>query len=163
MSTLTKVKELMVSVKYLLCKYPILDILAIGLLVGRGAYLWSKSQLCEHMYSTDRTLALTAISTEIQAGITGTSIILAAIGALGLRKNFKTLTDESIQHFRWALIFSISSLIVGVFNLGTLPTIINTKNVAQDPQTAITTTAQIWLMVFAAIRTACGIWKTMKP
>lgn len=143
-------------------KYPILDLLFLGLMIWRGVRLWGASQLSGHMESTDRTLALTALSTEIQAGITGTSILIAAIAVFGVRRDAEAVSGEASEHFRIALLFSIISLLAGVFNLGTLPSIVNTENVALDFQSALTAMAQVWLMIGAAIRTAFGIWRAIK-
>ena len=113
--------------------------------------------------SSERQLGAAAIRDEVMAGVTVVSILFVALAAsLGLPAKAGALEEVSRQHLRAATLLCVSSLVLGVWILGTLPTQVNFYNVAYDQWIALFSVAQVALTLLAGWRIANGLWIVLR-
>jgi hypothetical protein len=137
-----------------------IDILVTFLLVGIWKLGWDRLRLTDEQWTIlkgfdERQLAATAIQNQAVAAMTVVSIIFVAIGAL---LGQSTQIDRNAKrHLRAAAVLCVTSLVMGIWIIGSLPVQVNFYNVAYDHWLALLSVAQLTLTLLAALRVTLGI------
>ena len=114
-----------------------------------------------YLKNEERNLAASAVKDTITASLTATSIILAATAlVVSLFKNATNMDETVKTHYKYVAGYTLLSIVVGAFNMGYLPSLINAHNVAFYPPIHILSAIQFILMVCAAGRLLFAILKS---
>jgi hypothetical protein len=110
----------------------------------------------------ERSLAAGAVKDTISASLTATSIILAATALIvSIFKNTDKINDVVKIHYKYVAVYSLSSIVLGAFNMAFIPSLINTYNIAFYPIVNVIAAIQFILMVFAAMRLLFAIVRSV--
>ncbi|MCZ8546311.1 hypothetical protein OOJ09_19150 [Mesorhizobium qingshengii] len=134
--------------------WPVLEAIAL--------IIWLRSLLAawQNMGSTasdcldERQLGAEVILAQLNGVITGSSIIVAGVGAFVAIN--KGVLPPASRHFELAAIFSIVGMGLAMYTLGTLPSRTPSENFVRSKPVAILCSTALFFALVGGIRFACG-------
>jgi hypothetical protein len=137
-------------------QYPIVDLLVAALWIGHVVYLWRGIASQTEKDVAERELGAMVIGSQLNGVVTGSSIIIAGIGA------FAALSDELVPPYNWhaayAAMWAVLSLGAALYTMGTLPTRTKTENFVQSRGVAIACTIALFFCLAAGVRFFLAVW-----
>lgn len=137
---------------------PVVD-LVVGLaIVWFTDRMWAESRLSPEEASADeRALGATAILGQLNGTITAATILGAAIGTIGAL-GLSEVKEAGKDHLRLAFLWSLLSLSVAVWALGTVPSMVPKHNVAKSRTTALLAISALYLFLASGVRFGLMLW-----
>jgi hypothetical protein len=139
--------------------WPILEVSLLLIATGMYACFWRGVQLTSPA-TDERALAATTLSAAITGTLTVASILLSA-ALIGLQV-IKDLPSDSKTHIRYAVWWSVLSLLAGAIDLSYLPSRVGKFDVATDRLVAMVGMWQLLLMVAGALRIVFAVRTALK-
>jgi len=146
----------------------IVDLLIVALFVVLVNVRWESYEVDDKTKtflakSTERQIAASAIKDELTAGVTVSSILLVAVGALlSMASHGGSLDSRAKHHLRNGSVLCVLSLLIGLWALGSLPTLVNLYNVAQHRWIASLAISQVGVTMLGAARVIFGLFVVLR-
>src|SRR5215470_17437878 len=104
-----------------LVSVPVVEVVVVVILLRSLCHSWARVPTDQQSDNVDeRTLGATVIMGQLSAVITGSSIILAGIGAFAALKSGELHFPQS-WHLFWAVTWAVLALAVAIYTMGILP------------------------------------------
>lgn len=139
--------------------WPILEVGSLLIVTAIYACIWRGFQLTSPA-TDERALAATVVSGAITGTLTVASILLSA-ALIGIQV-IKDLPPGSKVHVRYAVWWSVLSLLAGAIDLSYLPSRVGKFDIATDPLVAIVGMWQLLLMIASALRVVFAVRTALK-
>jgi hypothetical protein len=149
--------QCLASVRSFLAVWPAVEIIGGIFWVGSVLAAWrSQPRPPTNETVEERELGATVILGQLNGIVTGTSIIIAGLGAfVALSSGDRALVTP---HVRYAAIYSALALFVALYTMSTLPTRAPRINFVRDRAVAVLCASALYLVLVAAARFAVGMW-----
>ena len=136
--------------------WPIIEAAVGAFWIGSVLWAWSftvSPPLDEPIQ--ERGLGATVILGQLNGIVTGTSIIIAGLGAFVALSSGDRATVA--PHIKLAFVFSVLALFLALYTMATLPTRTPRINFVRSKEVAVLCATSLYLVLVAAIRFATGV------
>ena len=140
-----------------LVRFPVVEVILGAFWLGSVFSAWAGAPTVQQTDDVaERTLGATVVMGQLSAVITGSSIILAGVGAFAALSSHDSHLPQP-WHLWWAVVWAVLALCNAAYTMATLPTRTLRRNFVRDRGVAICCATALFFCLASGARFLCAL------